>query len=347
MKQDTFADELNRRVEQLLAGVQVENETEWESLLSIGEEVSALPNPEFKMRLKADLLEETEATCANFPGAHVQQTEGAALLAGLLPTLQGKQSGIFPADHRSFLVSFASHAALVLLIASGIFVGVGPSLRKSPLTSELMFPVDGHGGGGSGDRSVAPATKGTPPKFSDQQVTPPAIVVRNLDPKLPFQPTVVGPPDIRLPQSNQIGDLMSSNIVLPSNGSGGGGAAGNGLGTGLGSGTGIGVGPGSDRSTGGGVFSPGRGIIAPRTIYDPEPEYSEEARKLKQQGTVVLSLIVDPQGRARDIHLVRSLGMGLDERAIEAVKKWKFEPGKKDGLPIRVQVNVEVNFRLY
>ncbi len=347
MKQETFADELNRRIELLLAGVRVERESEWNSLLAIAAEVTTLPNTEFKGRLKADLLEETEVAQAHYQHAHFQQAQGTAVLAALSPTLGGKQSGIFPADHRSFLVSFASHAALVLLIASGILVGAGPVLKKPAMTSELMFPVDGRGGGGSGDRSIIPATKGTPPKFSDQQVTPPAIVVRNLDPKLPVQPTVVGPPDIKLPQSNQIGDLMSSNTVLPSNGSGTGGAAGNGLGTGLGSETGIGVGPGSDRSSGGSVFSPGRGVIPPRTIYDPEPEYSEEARKLKQQGTVVLSLIVDPQGRARDIHLVRSLGMGLDERAIEAVKKWKFEPGKKDGLPIRVQVNVEVNFRLF
>jgi TonB family protein len=347
MKQEIFADELNRRIEQLVAGEQVEHEPQSGSLLSIAAELIALPNPDFKVRLRADLLEETEAAQTYYQDAHFQRTDGTALLGGILPTLDGTRSGIFPADHRSFLVSFASHAALVLLIASGIFVGVGPTLRNPPLTAELMFPVNGHGGGGSGDRSVVPATRGTPPKFTDQQVTPPAIIVRNLDPKLAVQPTVVGPPEIKLPQSNQIGDLMSSNTVQPSNGSGSGGAAGNGLGTGLGNGVGIGVGPGSDRSTGGGVFSPGHGITAPRTIYDPEPEYSEEARKLKQQGTVVLSLVVDPQGRAGDIHLVRSLGMSLDEKAIEAVKKWKFEPGKKDGLPGAMQVNVEVNFHLY
>jgi TonB family protein len=347
MKQEIFADELNRRIVQLLARVNVEHEPEWNPLLAIAAEATTLPNPEFRSRLKADLLEEAESSQTHYQDAQFRQAEGAELLARGLPTLDGKQSGIFPADHRSFLVSFASHAVLVLLIASGIFVGVGPVLKKPPLTSELMFPADGHGGGGSGDRSVVPATKGTPPKFSDQQITPPAIVVHNLDPKLAVQPTVVGPPDVKLPQSNQIGDLISSNIVLPSNGSGTWGGAGSGLGTGLGGVTGIGIGPGSDRGTGGSAFTPSHGITPPRTIYDPEPEYSEEARKLKQQGIVVLSLVVDPQGRARDIHLVRSLGMGLDERAIEAVKKWKFEPGKKDGLPVAVQVNVEVNFRLF
>jgi hypothetical protein len=198
MKQDTVADELDRRLEQFLAGIRIEHEPEWDALLSIAAELTTLPNPDFKIRLKADLLEEAEAAQIGYQDAQLQKTEGAALLAGLLPTLHGKQSGLFPADHRSFLVSLASHAALVLLIASGIFVGVGPRLKKPPLTSALTFPVEGYGGGGSGDRSVIPAMKGTPPKFTDQQVTPPAIVVRNLYPKLRFQPTVVGPPDIKL-----------------------------------------------------------------------------------------------------------------------------------------------------
>jgi TonB family protein len=115
----------------------------------------------------------------------------------------------------------------------------------------------------------------------------------------------------------------------------------------LGNGDGSGVGPGSDRSIGGERFSLRGAVTAPRAIYDPEPEYSDEARKARQQGRVVLSLVVDPQGHARDIHIARSLGMGLDEKAIEAVKKWRFEPGSRAGHPIAVQVNVEVNFRLY
>jgi TonB family protein len=109
----------------------------------------------------------------------------------------------------------------------------------------------------------------------------------------------------------------------------------------------MGYGPGSDRGFGGGPFRPGAGVTAPRAIYEPEPEYSEEARKIKQQGMVVLSVVVDQQGRPRNIHIARSLGLGLDEKAIEAVKKWKFTPGTKDGIPVAVQVNVEVSFRLY
>jgi len=77
-----------------------------------------------------------------------------------------------------------------------------------------------------------------------------------------------------------------------------------------------------------------------------DPEYSEEARKAKYSGTVMLEVIVDMEGRARDIRVSRSLGMGLDEKAVEAVTKWKFKPGMKDGRPVNVRALIEVNFRL-
>ena len=96
-----------------------------------------------------------------------------------------------------------------------------------------------------------------------------------------------------------------------------------------------------------GVFRVGGGVSAPRILSDPEPEYSEEARKAKYQGVCVLWLVVGPDGRPRDIKVARSLGLGLDEKAIEAVKNWKFEPAMKDGKPVAVQINVEVNFHLY
>jgi TonB family protein len=88
-------------------------------------------------------------------------------------------------------------------------------------------------------------------------------------------------------------------------------------------------------------------VTAPRVIYAPEPEFSEEARKAKFQGTVVLWLIVGREGRTHEVRVYRSLGMGLDEKAIEAIRQWRFEPGRKDGIPVAVQVNVEVSFVLY
>ena len=118
-------------------------------------------------------------------------------------------------------------------------------------------------------------------------------------------------------------------------------------GGGVGSGTGPGVGPGHGGGIGGGVFRVGGGVSPPRALDTPDPEYSEEARKAKYQGTCVLWLIVGPDGKPRDIKVARALGMGLDQKAIEAVRNWKFEPALKDGKPVAVQINVEVNFRLY
>src|SRR5207247_7014378 len=137
----------------------------------------------------------------------------------------------------------------------------------------------GTGGGGGGDHTAMPPTKGTPPQFDQQQLTPPAIVVPNPRPQLPLQPTVVGPPDLKLPQSNQIGDLASPNVVLPSNGTGASGGLGSNNGGGIGPGFGVGVGPGADTGYGGGRSHIDMGVRAPRVIYDPDPEFSDEARR--------------------------------------------------------------------
>jgi TonB family protein len=116
---------------------------------------------------------------------------------------------------------------------------------------------------------------------------------------------------------------------------------------GVGTGIGAGVGPGEGGGFGGGIYRVGGGVSAPRAIYSPDPEYTEEARKAKYQGVCVLWLVVGPDGKARDVRVARTLGMGLDQKAIEAVRQWKFEPATKDGKPVAVQLNVEVNFRLY
>jgi TonB family protein len=206
------------------------------------------------------------------------------------------------------------------------------------------------GGGGGGDRDKLQAPKGKLPKFSMEQITPPAVVVRNPNPKLAVEPTVVVPPDIKLAQASipTLGDPMSHlPSGPPSNGTGSGGGIGSGNGGGVGSGEGPGVGPGHGGGIGGGAFRVGGGVSAPRAVYAPDPEYSEEARKAKFQGVCVLWLVVGPDGRPRDIRVARTLGLGLDEKAIEAVKNWKFEPALKDGKPVAVQINVEVSFRLY
>ncbi len=185
------------------------------------------------------------------------------------------------------------------------------------------------------------------PKLSKEQIVPPAIVVRNDHPKLEVPPTVVVPPELKLPTVGALGDPLSKVMGPPSNGTGFGGGIGSGSGGGVGSGSGPGVGPGHGGGYGGGAYRVGGGVSAPKALYAPDPEYSEEARKAKYQGTVVLWLVVGADGQPQQIRVQRSLGMGLDEKAIEAVRQWKFEPAKKDGQAVPVMINVEVNFRLY
>jgi TonB family protein len=205
------------------------------------------------------------------------------------------------------------------------------------------------GGGGGGDRDKLQASQGRLPRKSMEQITPPAVVVRNEHPKLAVEPTIVIPPQVHLAEPNMpnLGDPLSHIPGPPSNGVGSGSGIGSGSGGGVGVGTGPGFGEGRGGGTGGGVFRVGGGVSAPRVVFQPDPEYSEEARKAKYQGVCVLWLVVGPDGKPRDIRVARTLGLGLDEKAMEAVKTWRFEPAMKDGKPVAVQINVEVQFRLY
>ena len=207
------------------------------------------------------------------------------------------------------------------------------------------------GGGGGGEHDVLEAPKGRLPKLAMEQITPPQIVIHNLHPKLAVEPTVVVPPQVHLAQNHMLNLGNPSALPMPSappsNGTGSGGGIGSGSGSGVGVGHGPGVGPGSGGGIGGGVFKVGGGISAPEAIATPDPEYTEEARNAKTQGVCVLALIVDENGNPRDIRVVRGLGFGLDARAVEAVKQWRFKPSLKDGHPVNVQISVEVGFKLY
>jgi len=260
------------------------------------------------------------------------------------------------------LASTGVHVLLVALLIGGTMFArrqvttakvQGPVM---PLLSDADIPplppskTQVGGGGGGGDRDKLAASKGRLPKLAMEQFTPPMVVVRNDAPKLPMEPTVVVPPQIKLAMNNMpnLGDPMAAIPNGPlSNGTGSGGGIGSGSGGGVGSGEGPGVGPGKGGGIGGGVFHVGGGVSAPRPVFSPDPEYSEEARKAKYQGTVVLGLVVGPDGRPRDMKVLRSLGLGLDEKAIEAVKNWRFDPAVKDGKPVAVYISVEVDFRLY
>ncbi len=272
----------------------------------------------------------------------------------ILPTLQGIGYGNYDARPTNFIFSFLLHtlAVAAILILTHYFVSHKEEIKRSVITlvapSEIDLPpsttVVG-GGGGGGDRDKLLASQGKPPRLDMNQITPPTVVVRNPDPKLAVDQSIAVP-NVKIPTSLQAGDPLSKGLVL-SNGTGAGSGIGVGYGGGVGSGSGRGLGPGSGAGTGDGIFRVGGGVSPPKPTFSPDPEYSEEARKAKYQGTVVLFLIVGPDGRSRDIRVARSLGMGLDEKAIEAVRQWRFEPAKKDGRAVAVGINVEVNFNLY
>jgi TonB family protein len=205
------------------------------------------------------------------------------------------------------------------------------------------------GGGGGGTHNPVEASKGHLPKIAKQQITPPQIL--KIDhPKLPVPATIVMPQQIKLPDAANmpnIGVPQSQQVQLASQGGGSGSGFGSGSGGGIGSGSGGGVGPGEGGGYGGGVMHPGGGVSAPVLIYSVDPEFSDEARRAKYQGVCVVSMIVDAQGNPQNIQVARALGMGLDEKAIEAAKQYKFKPAYFHGHPVPVLINLEVNFRIY
>jgi TonB family protein len=204
------------------------------------------------------------------------------------------------------------------------------------------------GGGGGGSHDILQAPKGRLPKFEEQPITPPMVIV-NDHPKLAVDPAIMMPKDIQLPNNNlpNLGDPRTSVVGPASNGTGSGAGMGSGSGGGIGSGKGNGYGPGEGGGYGGGLYHVGGGVSAPQLIFSPDPEFSDEARRAKYQGVCVVSLIVDAQGNPQRVQVVRHLGMGLDEKAVEAVKQYKFKAATLQGKPVPVEVNIEVNFRIY
>jgi periplasmic protein TonB len=199
-------------------------------------------------------------------------------------------------------------------------------------------------------RVPRPASAGALPPFSRTQIAPPLAVIPPLPPALPAPATLLGPPELKLPAMKPDMPWGDPNGVLspPSPGPGIGNNFGNGKGTGIGPGDGAGAGPGSEAGWGGDAYTPGiGGVSEPIPIYAPDPPYSEDARKAKFQGTVLLWIIVDAQGNVRNLYVVKHLGMGLDEEAQKTVSTWKFKPSLRNGVPVPVQVEVEVSFRLF
>ncbi len=204
------------------------------------------------------------------------------------------------------------------------------------------------GGGGGGEHNPVPASKGRLPKFDWTQIAPPAVRPPE-HPRMAVTPTVLGNPELKLPSPNtpNWGDPLAK-MITDSGGPGGGSGIGTGCCGGVGSGQGGGVGPGEGWGTGGGPPGAGtNGYGEPTCLFCPSPAFSDEAVKAKYQGVVTLQVVVTPDGRATNIRVIKGLGVGLDEKAIEAVRGWRFNPARgPDGRPAAVTALIEVTFRL-
>jgi periplasmic protein TonB len=259
--------------------------------------------------------------------------------------LQSVQSARGPA------MSAAIHcAAVALLFLAGANSTIQQTVRSTLGQIKLIEPYipPGPGGGGGGKHAALPASQGALPKIARQQFVPPAVVIENVEPILPMAPTIVFTAEVKMPPVDilALGDPHGK-PGPPSDGPGVGGGIGDGVGAGIGPGKGPGLGPGEGGDAGGGRPRSFTGVsTAPVILYQVEPEFSEDARKAKLQGVVMLSGEVDTNGRLRNIRVTRGLGLGLEEKAIEAVKQWRFRPGTRDGKPVVSAAAIEVNFHL-
>ncbi|MDE3104049.1 MAG: TonB family protein [Acidobacteriota bacterium] len=248
-------------------------------------------------------------------------------------------------DPKSTAIAVVLHVLVILLIgwmlASHISMGTKTVTTLVPVDIKIppMAPVKSQSmGGGGGQRGPTPVTKGSPPKFADTQIVPPKAPPLQ-EPKIKIEPTVEVQKDIKMQSNLPNFGVPNSPLV--------GMSMGNGSGTGLGSGNGSGIGPGSGGNMGGGPRRIGGGVSAPQVIYSVEPEFSEEARKAKFAGNVLVNLWVGTDGLPSHVHVIRGVGMGLDEKAVEAVRQYRFKPAMENGKPVLVELNIEVNFQIF
>ena len=261
-------------------------------------------------------------------------------------------------------IAFAVHVGVVaLLVVPFAWYGMQSTIQAknkrvdtglidiSPYVSKLPAGANkAGGGGGGGDRSPLPPTKGKAPRFAMTQFTPPSATIKNPDPKLPMDPTLLGPPELKVanPALSNFGDPLAASVNM-SNGPGGGGGIGTGEGGGIGSGSGGGLGPGEGGGTGGGMFRAGvNGVGQASCYYMPNPPYSEEARKAKYSGTVLVEAVISVNGTVSPKRVLTSPGLGLDESVLTTMKTWRCKPVLGiNGKPVAAIASFEVVFRLY
>lgn len=293
----------------------------------------------------------------------------------------GARCGLFsrhPADSTrdrrstslSLLVSGSVHATAMALMLVLAAVAVPQALPEEASTSRtepmrLVFLADpgpGGGGGGGGLRQPAPAPQaervGTgltsspllqrrppalaPPHPERARPQRPPLAHRPLPPLL--APLVAVGADARH-RTGLLAEVVNPAIPELEN-PGTGSGVGTGAGIGVGEGTGRGVGPGQGAGIGGGPYRPGSGVEPPGLLREVKPDYTEQARRMGLEGEVLLEIVVGPDGGVSSIQVLRRLGAGLDERAVEAVRQWRFTPALRHGDPVAVMVEVAVEFKL-
>jgi periplasmic protein TonB len=295
-------------------------------------------------------------------GRHLVAADGAGrpetLFASLAAPARLRPSRI------PFAVSSTIHAGVLSVAVLVTTFGVAPTamVPVEPIAHEpvhlvfLNLPGPGGGGGGGGRREPTPPPKAqragrapisspvpereTPAPLVPEPAPPPPLVAERF-------PTVVAPV-IAAPADTQdlSGVLEEVPATAPSHGPGTQDGTGTGAGAGVGAGDGSGIGPGSGGGTGGGPYRPGSGITPPRLLREVKATYTEEARRASIMGDVVLEIVVRRDGSVGDLSIRRGLGAGLDERAIQAVRQWRFAPATRQGQPVDVVVEVAVEFTL-
>lgn len=248
-------------------------------------------------------------------------------------------------DYASTAYAIAVHAMAVFLIGFVVRAQIREIDPAKSTATPLMTPVlhisarsAEQNGGGGGQPGVAPVSRGRLPKIADQQIVPPSQPPLQ-QPKIAIEPTIILE-NLKF-ADNTMPNVGTPNSPLP------GISMGDGRGAGIGLGNGPGVGEGAGGNTGGGLHHVGGSVSKPEVLYSVDPEFSEEARKAKVSGDVMVYLWVDERGLPSHVHVVQGIGMGLDERAVDAVKQYRFKPAMENGKPVTVEMYVQVDFHIF
>ena len=292
------------------------------------------------------------------------RTEGLRLLA----PATGRQGGSGPVP---FLVSTSLHAAAAAILLVIGSLGLTNADERTDLIEPeakpvrlvyLALPGPGVGGGGGGLKMPTPPKKAErkgPPKVTSSPLParrlPPPVTPPPLKPEPPPPPLEAKTlPPVMAPVATVAADTRNQEGLMkelpkeapPSQGSGSGGGVGSGQGTGLGEGKGSGIGDGEGGGMGGGPYRPGSGVTPPRLLKEVRADYTDEARRANLSGEVVLEIVVRRDGSVGDVRILQRLGSGLDQRAVQAVRQWRFAPATLKGTPVDVIVEVGVEFKL-